>query len=218
MKIVGLAYDSQPGWSGIVLRASAVTWQLSQNQNLFPPHGTVLKLLVRTGSALVTATKRSPTEGESVMAEDDTNNARAHRQFEPTPDLKNLDRLVGTWEMSGEVQGRVTFEWMEGGFFLIQHVDLEQHGQRIKGIEIIGHERPFGAEPSEEIKSRFYSNMGDTLDYVYELEGDTLTIWAGEKGSPAYAKGTFGEDGNTGSGEWVYPGGGGYRFTMTRAG
>ncbi len=116
------------------------------------------------------------------------------------------------------MHGQVTFEWMEGGFFLIQRVDLgPQDGQRIKGIEIIGHERPFGAEPSEDIRSRFYSNMGDTLDYVYELEGDTLTIWAGEKGSPAYAKGTFSEDGNTGSGEWVYPGGG-YRFTMTRTG
>ena len=150
---------------------------------------------------------------------DDANNAQAIQQPpQPNPDLKNLDILVGTWEMSGDVQGQVTFEWMEGGFFLIQRVDLGQKdGQRIKGIEIIGHERPFGAEPSEDIRSRFYSNMGDTLDYVYELEGDTLTIWAGEKGSPAYAKGTFSEDGNTGSGEWVYPGGG-YRFTMTRTG
>jgi hypothetical protein len=68
------------------------------------------------------------------------------------------------------------------------------------------------------IKSRFDSNTGDTLDYVYELEGDTLTIWAGEKGSPAYAKGTFSEDGNSGSGEWVYPGGGGYRYNLTRVG
>jgi hypothetical protein len=117
--------------------------------------------------------------------------------------------------MSGEVKGKVSFEWMEGGFFLIQHVDLEHQGHRIKGIEIIGHERPFGAEPSEEIKSRFYSNTGDTLDYVYELEGDNLTIWGEEKGSPAYAKGKFSEDGNTGSGDWVYPGGG-YQFTMTR--
>ena len=150
---------------------------------------------------------------------DDANNAQAIQQPpQPNPDLKNLDILVGTWEMSGDVHGQVTFEWMEGGFFLIQRVDLgPQDGQRIKGIEIIGHERPFGIEPSEEIKSRFYSNMGDTLDYVYELEGNTLTIWAGEKGSPAYAKGTFSEDGNTGSGEWVYPGGG-YRFTMTRLG
>ena len=80
--------------------------------------------------------------------------------------------MVGKWEVSGDyVEGTSTFEWMEGGFFLLQRVDFEgQDGQRIKGIEIIGHERPFGAEPSEEIKSRFYSNTGDTLDYVYELE------------------------------------------------
>jgi hypothetical protein len=150
----------------------------------------------------------------------DTNNAQANQQPpEPNPDLNNLgERLVGTWEMSGEVSGTVTYEWMEGGFFLIQRVDLEQYGQRIKGLEIIGHEKPFGSEPSEEIKSRFYSNTGDTLDYVYELEGNTLTIWGGERGSPAYAKCEFSEDDKTGSGEWVYPGGGGYQFTMTRAG
>jgi hypothetical protein len=144
-------------------------------------------------------------------------NAQAHQQSpQPSPALKSLGRLVGTWEVSGGAQGRVRFEWMEGGFFLIQHVDLEQYGQKVKGIEIIGHERPFGEEPREEIKSRFYDNMGNTLDYVYELEGNTLTIWGGEKGSPAYSKGTFEEDGDTLSGEWVYPGGGGYRSTMTR--
>ena len=149
---------------------------------------------------------------------DDTDEAQAYQQPpEPSPDLKSLDRLVGTWEMSGDVEGRVSFEWMEGDFFLIQRVDLGQgKGQRIKGIEIIGHERPFGAEPGEEIKSRFYSNAGDTLNYVYELEGDTLTIWAGEKGSPAYYRGTFGEDGDTLTGAWHYPGGGGYEATSTR--
>jgi hypothetical protein len=56
----------------------------------------------------------------------------------------------------GGSAGRVAYEWMKSGFFLIQHVDLEQYGQRIKGIEIIGHERGFGADPSEDIKSRFY--------------------------------------------------------------
>ena len=71
---------------------------------------------------------------------DDTNNAQANQQPpEPSSELKSLgERLVGTWEMSGEVQGTVTYEWMEGGFFLIQHVDLEQYGQRITGVEIIG--------------------------------------------------------------------------------
>jgi hypothetical protein len=150
------------------------------------------------------------------MANDNTD-AQAHQQPpEPNTDLKSLDRLVGTWEVSGGAQGRVRFEWMEGGFFLLQHVDLEQYGQKVKGIEVIGHDRPFGEEPGQEIKSRFYDNMGNTLDYVYELEGDTLTIWGGEKGSPAYSKGTFSDDGDTLLSEWVYPGGGGYRSTMTR--
>jgi hypothetical protein len=147
--------------------------------------------------------------------DENTDEALAHpQQPEPNPDLNSLDRLVGTWEVSGGARGKVTFEWMEGGFFLIQHVDLEQYGQRIKGIEGIGHERPFGAEPSEDIKSRFYDNLGNTLDYVYELEGAALKIWAGEKGSPAYYEGTFG--GDTLTGEWVYPGGGGYASTATR--
>jgi hypothetical protein len=135
---------------------------------------------------------------------------------EPNSDLKGLDRLVGTWKISAGAQGQVTYEWMEGGFFLIQHVDLEQYGQKIKGMEIIGHLQPFGEDPSQDIHSRFYDNMGNTLDYVYELEGDSLTIWGGEKGSPAYYKGTFSEDGNTLAGDWVYPGGGGYDSIATR--
>ena len=134
---------------------------------------------------------------------------------EPSPDIKRLDRLVGTWELSGDVGGRVTYEWMEGGFFLIQHVDL---GEEAKGMEVIGHERGLGAEPSADIKSRFYSRAGDTLGYTYELEGDTLTIWFGDRGSPAYYEGAFSEDGNVLRGAWHYPGGGGYEAISTRVG
>jgi hypothetical protein len=135
---------------------------------------------------------------------------------EPSAKLKALgERMVGTSRLSGGVEGTSRFEWMEGGHFLIQHVDVEQYGQRIKGIEVIGHLRPFGEPPTEDIHSRFYDNNGNTLDYVYELDGDTLTIWGGEKGSPAYCRATVGADGN-GSGEWFYPGGGGYKFTSTR--
>jgi len=134
---------------------------------------------------------------------------------EPSPALKRLDRLVGTWELSGDVGGTVKYEWMEGGFFLIQHVDL---GPEAKGMEVIGHERSLGQEQSADIKSRFYSNIGDTLDYTYQLEGDTLTIWFGERGSPAYYEGAFSEDGTTLRGAWHYPGGGGYEAISTRVG
>ena len=135
----------------------------------------------------------------------------------PNSDLNCLQKLVGTWKQSGGVNGEISYEWMEGGFFLVQRVDLEQYGQPIKGVEIIGHLQPFGEEPSNEIRSRFYSSLdGMTLDYVYEVEGNTLTIWGGEKGSPAYFKGQFSDDGDTLSGSWVYPGGGGYEAVSTR--
>ncbi|RAY13334.1 hypothetical protein DPM19_19860 [Actinomadura craniellae] len=134
--------------------------------------------------------------------------------------LAALDRLVGTWRITGGSEGTVTYRWMEGGFFLIQEIDLgEKDGERTKGIEMIGRLRPYGAEePSEHIVSRYYSGMGETLDYVYEMDGDTLTIWAVEKGSPAYYRGTFSADGNTLSGRWTYPGGGGYESIATRIG
>jgi len=130
-------------------------------------------------------------------------------------DLHGLDCLVGTWSVTGGAEGTVRYEWMEGRFFLLQHVDLVHFGQPVKGLEVIGHLRPFGAEAGREIRSRFYDNAGNTLDYVYEMDGDTLTIWGGEKGSPAFFKGTFSADGNTNDGEWVFPGGG-YHSSMTR--
>ncbi len=134
----------------------------------------------------------------------------------PSPAVRRLDRLVGRWAVTGGAQGTVTYEWMEGEFFLLQHVALCHAGRPVKGLEVIGHERPFGGEPSEDVRSRFYSTTGDTLDYVYELDGDVLTIWGGEWGSPAHYRGSFSADGRTLSGAWVYPGGGGYESSMTR--
>src|SRR5215213_7440834 len=97
-----------------------------------------------------------------------------NEQPKPNPDLKSLDRLIGTWNQGGALSGKTTFEWAEGGFFLIQRVDFQNGEDTIKGIEIIGHEFEFGTEPSKDIKSRFYSYLdGMTLDYVYEIEGDT---------------------------------------------
>ena len=120
--------------------------------------------------------------------------------FPPTPDpspgLRALDRLVGTWAVSRRRRGTVTYEWMEVGYFLLQRVHLEQFGQQIEGLEVIGDLRPFGEEPSADVHSRFYDTTGNTLDYVYGLDGDTLRIWAGEKGSPAYYSGTFDDGGS----------------------
>ena len=139
-------------------------------------------------------------------------------QHLPNPDLRSFERLVGTWRVSGDATGQVRYEWLDGGFFLMQHFDLVHGGRAIKGIEIIGHLHPFEGEPTGDIRTRVYSfSDGLTLDYVYELEGDTLTIWGGMKGSPSFYRGTFAEGGDTVTGGWQWPGGG-YAANMTRIG
>lgn len=135
----------------------------------------------------------------------------------PTDQVQALGRLVGTWTVTGGAKGTVRYEWMSGGHFLIQQVELEQYGEVTSGFEVIGHLHPFGEPVSAEIWSRFYDSAGNTFDYVYELDGDTLTIWAGAPGSPAYFRGTFTDDDRTMAGAWVYPGGGGYESIMTRS-
>ena len=136
---------------------------------------------------------------------------------QPNPDLQSLERLVGTWQVSGpNIAGQVRYEWLEGGFFLVQHFDFVHSGRKVKGLELIGHEQGFGNEPSQDIKSRIYDNAGNTFEYVYQVTDDTLTIWAGEKGSPAFYRGEWRDDGTTNAGAWVYPNGGGYDSTMTR--
>jgi hypothetical protein len=135
---------------------------------------------------------------------------------EVAADLKALgERLVGTWKVSGEGEGETTWEWMEGGYFLIQRGWSRRGGGVQKYVQIIGYDRTPGAEPADAITGRLYTSHGDTLAYVCEVDGDTMTIWLGEKGSPAVYTGTFSADGDTIEGHWEWPGGG-YQETMTR--
>lgn len=123
--------------------------------------------------------------------------------------LEALDRLAGTWRISGDAEGTCRYEWADGRRFLVQHFDIVREGRPIKGLEVIGRLHPLGGEPSTEIRTRVYSYLdGLTIDYVYELEGDTLTIWGGEKGSPAFYRAIFSPDGGVLTGAWQWPGGG----------
>ncbi|THF70324.1 hypothetical protein E7T06_07575 [Deinococcus sp. Arct2-2] len=136
--------------------------------------------------------------------------------LQPHPDLDTLQRLVGTWDISGDATGQVRYEWTEGRFFLVQHFDLLHHGRSIKGLEMIGHLHPFEGQPSDDICTRVYSfTDGMTLDYVYEIAQDTLTIWGSYRDSPAFYQGTFSADGSSVTGGWQWPGGG-YTAHMTR--
>ena len=156
------------------------------------------------------------------MADQDTNAQATYRMPEPNPALRKLDRLVGTWEINGsdetgsELKGRETYEWLEGGFFLKQEINQLYAGQKITGIQIIGYERSWGnEETNNECTSHFFDNMGNSWEYVWEIHGNFLTIWGGYIGSPAAYRGKFSPDGNTIHGRWDWPGGG-YTSVSTR--
>jgi hypothetical protein len=130
------------------------------------------------------------------------------------PGLKALDKLVGTWKVSGETEGELSYEWMEGGFFLIARGDTQQGGQGTKHVEIIGYDHDVGATPSDVMTSRLYTNRGGTLSYTHEVDDKGVTSWFGAKGSPTIFKARWIDD-NTLTGAWEWPGGG-YKLTLSR--
>ncbi len=129
--------------------------------------------------------------------------------------LAALEKLVGTWKVSGEAQGETTYEWMDGGHFLLQRGVFERAGLKYAYRGVIGYDRAPGGAPADTITERIYTSSGETLDYTSEIGERTLTVWFGTKGSPSVYRGEFSEDGNTLCGEWAWPGGG-YKEVMTR--
>jgi hypothetical protein len=98
---------------------------------------------------------------------------------------------------------------MDGGKFLVQHVELVNDGEVTRGVEYIG------ADKDGRLRSHYFGSDGEILEYVYDLAGDVLTIWFGEVGSAARFVGTFDDSGRVNSGGWQWPGGG-YESTMTK--
>jgi hypothetical protein len=126
--------------------------------------------------------------------------------------LRTLDRLVGTWSLSGPdgLTGEVRYGWMDGGNWLVQSVDLHGSGEPTRGVEYVGWDEAAGA-----LRSHFFGAGGEHLEYTYRIEGDLLTIWFGGSDSPARFEGRFSADGTVNDGAWQWPGGG-YASTMTR--
>jgi hypothetical protein len=135
----------------------------------------------------------------------------------PPAGLRVLDPLVGRWKISGGSEGETTYEWMDGGFFQIQRGEVTRDGERFGFLQIIGYERSPDGKLADDITGRLYTTRGESLGYVCEADAETLTIWFGEKGSPARYQGRWSDDGNTITGAWEWPGGG-YEETMTRLG
>ena len=143
------------------------------------------------------------------------NHLAGHLPAQPHALLRTLQPLVGTWKLRApDVDGVIRWEWMEGGFFLIQHFDLQQQGHQ-KGIEYTGYDEETGT-----LRSRLMQTNGSRFTYTYEIDGDTWYYWFGNKGSRTHARAIFSADGRSLSGRWHWVNDdgspGGYDFVATR--
>jgi hypothetical protein len=88
----------------------------------------------------------------------------------------------------------------------------------VKGVMIIGHEKGWEetVHGEEIIGHWFESSSGFHYKYIWEVDERTVQFWLNDKQSGMAFNGEFGEDGNTITGMWKWPGGG-YNLTMIRA-
>jgi Protein of unknown function (DUF1579) len=136
-----------------------------------------------------------------------TDNAAAAALPQPDPALARLDRMVGTWRMKGHfvgsdeenITGHATFQWLEGGFFLQQDVEIDLGGRvHVKSRELIGYD-----PETQAFSSNVYSNLSPLpLPYKWDLQDGTLTISVSYGPLDATFTGDFSEDGNSFSGGW----------------
>lgn len=143
--------------------------------------------------------------------------AQAQQSPQPNPALNALEIMVGVWDLKGrdfttnaEIHGQSTFEWLDGGFFLVHRFNLDYAGRKFAGVEYIGYD-----EKSGHLKTQVFAHNPDPLEYTWEVDEHTFTNWFGDVGSSNRYKGKFSEDRNTLIGQWEWPGGG-YHATMTR--
>ena len=131
---------------------------------------------------------------------------QAQAMPKPDPALKRLEKFIGTWEMKGRtlnskednVVGRATFEWLPGGFFLQQRIELNFMGMELRSLELIRYD-----PETQTFPSYVYSNMSPIpLPYNWDVQGDTLKISVDYGPINATFKGKFNEDGKSFSGGW----------------
>ena len=125
-----------------------------------------------------------------------------------TPDrtaaLQRLDALAGEWttesghpfEPDTRVTGRVSFEWLDGGFFLIGHSTVD-HPDFPSALQVIGCD-----EAGERCSMHFFDSRGVSRVYEMSLHDGVWTMWRDDPDFAQRYKGTFSEDRSTIEGAW----------------
>jgi hypothetical protein len=144
------------------------------------------------------------------------NDANARSKLEP------FQALIGDWTMElthpaiGDtiVRGSTTFEWLEGGRFLIQRA-TNDHPDFPDSISVIG-----VMEGEADLSMQYFDSRGVHRVYGIGFDGEELTIEREASEFNQRLRAKLSDDGATLSGVWQMDEGEGYRddlaFTFRR--
>ncbi len=114
---------------------------------------------------------------------------------ERDPALEPFDALIGTWAteathplFDGVVPGAITFEWLEGGHFLVQrsHSDHESFPD---AISVIG-----APEAGDGLVMEYFDSRGVRRTYGVSLDDGVLRIRRDDPGFAQRFSATLGQD------------------------
>jgi hypothetical protein len=114
--------------------------------------------------------------------------------------LEAFDALIGTWDteathpmLDAVVPGHVTFEWLEGGRFIVQRVHND-HELFPDAICVIG-----APEDGEGLVMEYFDSRGVRRTYGVSLEAGVLRMW---RDDPAFAQRYAATLGDAFEGQW----------------
>lgn len=109
--------------------------------------------------------------------------------------LEAFEALAGTWDteathplFDGVVTGSVTYEWLEGGHFLVQR-SHNDHEQFPDAICVIG-----APETGDGLLMEYFDSRGVRRTYGISLDDGVLRVWRDEPGFDQRAIGTLAPD------------------------
>ena len=115
-------------------------------------------------------------------------------------DLSNLEILVGEWSahVAGfdDVEARTTFEWLEGGGFLIERSTVDRP-EFPNGVCVIGATGEGGG-----LQQHYFDSRGVARVYEMTLDDGVWTLYRAGPDWPQRFVGEFSEDGDTITGRW----------------
>ena len=112
------------------------------------------------------------------------------------PSLEPFEALVGAWAteathplFDGVVRGSVTYEWLEGGRFLIQR-SRNDHELFPDAISVIG-----APEDGDGLVMEYFDSRGVRRTYGISLEDGVLRVWRDHPGFDQRMSTEIGPDG-----------------------